>query len=62
MSYIVEPGICYCSCHSEEGVMHCVPCCLGICPICSNNYTDEHHVEACQKRIADLTAELAPQA
>ena len=60
MSYVQEPGICYCSCHSrmmQGNMRHCVPCCRK-CPTCGKNvrpYGD--HMEKCKEDFERRVAE-----
>ena len=58
MSVVQEPGVCYCSCHTTKGVMHCFPCCQQ-CPTCKRNISSryEEHAEACKARFDALVAE-----
>jgi len=63
VSHIEEPGICYCACHDESvpynaRERHVVACCQGPCPVCKKNHRGLFHVEACQKRRAELIAEI----
>ena len=42
---------CRCSCHTNENVYHCAPCCYP-CPICHGNILPGHletHIEECKK-------------
>lgn len=59
MSHVMEPGICYCSCHEPGSMkMHCAPCCEGPCPVCKRNVArGSDHVERCKARLAELVAE-----
>lgn len=47
--------ICYCECHTNKCVMHCMPCCSE-CPNCHQRiktYLYKEHIEQCKDKIPD---------
>ena len=49
---------CQCSCHTQEGVVHCAPCC-GQCPHCGRNihfWSYDQHVAKCKAEWERLGA------
>lgn len=53
---MVKGEICTCSCHTTEGVRHCMPCCAQ-CPHCHMNivtFMYDAHVEACEAELKKI--------
>lgn len=52
---VLEIGRCLCVCHTQPGVMHCMPCCEGQCPGCRHWFLQglEAHRQTCCPGMSD---------
>ena len=48
----VDWNECTCDCHTNESIMHCMPCC-HTCPNCGKyiKFSYEEHVKECSKEL-----------